>query len=57
MLVLTRNRGERIRIGEDVVVTILRVVKGRVKIGIEAPKNVTVNRDEITRSVNGKKGR
>ena len=46
MLVLTRREGERIRIGDDVWVTVLRTASGRVKIGIDAPRHVSVVRSE-----------
>ena len=47
MLILTRSENDTIVIGENVKVTILGVVGGQVKIGIEAPRNVAVNRSEI----------
>lgn len=46
MLVLTRKTGERIAIGDAVVVTILRLSGGRVKLGITAPDDVLVLRTE-----------
>ena len=48
MLVLTRKRNEMIRIGDDVVVKVIKTGKGTVKIGIEAPANVRVLRGELT---------
>lgn len=47
MLVLTRKPGENIRIGADVVVTVLGVRSGHVKIGIQAPRGVPVHREEV----------
>jgi carbon storage regulator len=47
MLVLSRATNEKIRIGKDVVVTIVRVKGRRVRVGIEAPRGVKVLRDEI----------
>lgn len=47
MLVLTRKLGESIRIGDSIVVKIVDLDGRHVKLGIEAPKNVTVNREEI----------
>lgn len=47
MLVLTRRPGEIIRIGQDIVITVLKVAPGQVKIGIEAPASVVVHREEI----------
>ena len=47
MLVLSRRAGEKIRIGNDVVITVTQVSKGRVRIGIDAPSEVPVQREEI----------
>jgi carbon storage regulator len=47
MLVLTRKKTETIRIGEDIVVTVVQTGSGRVKLGIEAPVNVRVLRGEL----------
>ena len=47
MLVLTRKLGESIRIGDDIVVKVVDLDSRHVKLGIEAPKSVSVNRQEI----------
>ena len=47
MLILTRRVGEVLRIGEDVSVTVLGVKGNQVRLGISAPKNVAVHREEI----------
>jgi len=47
MLVLTRKLGEVMRIGDDVKITVLEIRAGQVKLGIEAPRDVAVNREEI----------
>ena len=47
MLVLTRKLGENIRIGDSIKITVLEVRSGQVKIGIEAPPEVKVHREEI----------
>ena len=47
MLVLTRKPAEIIRIGEDIVIKVIKTGKGTVKIGIEAPANVRVMRGEL----------
>jgi carbon storage regulator len=47
MLVLTRKLGESIRIGDDIIVKIVDLDGRHVKLGIEAPKSIAVNREEI----------
>ncbi len=47
MLVLSRKESERIRLGESIVVTVIRVAGDKVRLGIEAPPNVLVLRDEL----------
>lgn len=47
MLVLSRRESERIRLGDSIVVTVIRVAGDRVRLGIEAPSNVLVLRDEL----------
>ncbi len=47
MLVLTRKLGESIRIGDDIVVKVVELDSRHVKLGIEAPKSVSINRQEI----------
>jgi carbon storage regulator len=47
MLTLTRRAGERIRIGDDIVVLVREVRGGHVKIGIEAPRSCPVYRGEL----------
>ena len=47
MLVLTRRRGESIRIGEDVRVTVVSSTGGHVRISIEAPSEVSIHREEL----------
>ena len=47
MLVLSRRVGEKLVIGEDVTVTVLGVKGSQVRIGIDAPRDVTVHREEI----------
>ena len=47
MLVLSRKQNERIRVGDSVVVTVVRVSGDKVRIGIEAPADVRGLRDEI----------
>jgi carbon storage regulator len=47
MLILSRNRDEQITIDGGIVITVLEVVGGRVKIGVEAPKETKVIRNEL----------
>jgi carbon storage regulator len=47
MLILTRKTDEKIKIGEDITVTIIEVRGEQVKIGVEAPKEVRVFREEV----------
>ena len=47
MLVLSRKLGEKITIGPNIVITIVDVDRGRVRIGIEAPRDITVYRAEL----------
>ncbi|MFM8477413.1 MAG: carbon storage regulator [Planctomycetaceae bacterium] len=47
MLVLSRKTSERIRIGDEVVVTIVRIGPNSVRIGIEAPKDTNIVREEL----------
>jgi carbon storage regulator len=47
MLVLSRRPGESITIGNDVVVTIISIAGGQVRLGISAPRNVQILREEV----------
>jgi len=47
MLVLSRKREERIRIGRDIVVTVIHIDRNRVRLGIEAPDDIPIMRDEL----------
>jgi carbon storage regulator len=51
VLILTRRVGETVMIGDDVTVTVLGVKGNQVRIGIDAPKNVAVHREEIFESI------
>jgi carbon storage regulator len=49
MLILTRKAGEAIRIGDEVTVTILEVKGTQIRLGIAAPKDITVDREEVAK--------
>jgi carbon storage regulator len=51
VLVLTRKAGERILIGDDIVITILDTRGDGIRVGIDAPRGVNIQRDEIVRAV------
>lgn len=52
MLVLSRRLGETIVIGDDIRLTVLSVSGGQVRLGIAAPKEVSVHREEIYQRIN-----
>ena len=49
MLILTRKAGETIRIGEEVTITVLEVKGTQIRLGIAAPRDVTVDREEVAK--------
>lgn len=57
MLVFTRGRGERFMIGGNMTVTILSIEDNKVKVGADAPKDVSVHREEIYKRIQREKGR
>jgi carbon storage regulator len=51
MLVLSRQREERIIIGHDIIITILEIRGEKVRIGIDAPKELSVHREEVYNAI------
>ncbi|MFZ5515334.1 MAG: carbon storage regulator CsrA [Candidatus Zhuqueibacterota bacterium] len=47
MLILTRKLNESITIGDDVKITVLEIEKGHVRLGIEAPRHISIHREEV----------
>ena len=50
MLVLTREKGQKLLIGDGIVITVLQFRGDRVRLGIEAPKDMPVDREEVRKS-------
>lgn len=51
MLVLTRKQNEGILIGSDIVITVINIEGDKIRLGIEAPKNVRVIREELLKEI------
>jgi carbon storage regulator len=56
VLILTRNIGQSIKIGNDITVTVQEVKGLQVRIGISAPRNVAVHREEVFERINQHEG-
>ncbi len=56
MLILTRRVGETLMIGNDISVTVLGVKGNQVRIGVDAPREVAVHREEIFERINSEQG-
>jgi len=57
MLILSRKTGESIHVGDSVTVTVLGVARGQVKLGIAAPRELTVHREEVYLRIQEEKSR
>ena len=55
MLILTRRAGETVMVGSDITITVLGVKGNQVRIGINAPKDVPVHREEIYERIQSEK--
>lgn len=55
MLVLARERGEQILIGDDIVITVVAIQGDRVRLGITAPREVPVHRREVYEAIRRQK--
>lgn len=55
MLILTRRIGETLMIGDDVTVTVLGVKGNQIRLGVNAPKEIAVHREEIYERVKSEK--
>ncbi len=55
MLILTRRIGETLMVGDDVTVTVLGVKGNQVRLGVNAPKDVAVHREEIYQRIQREK--
>lgn len=57
MLVLSRKVGERILVGDEITITVVRMAQGVVRIGVEAPAEMAIVREEIKEQLEGKPAR
>ena len=55
MLILTRRAGESVIIGDDVKITVLAIKGNQIRLGIDAPKDVSVHREEIYERIQNEK--
>ncbi|MCH7987516.1 MAG: carbon storage regulator CsrA [Planctomycetes bacterium] len=51
MLVLTRKKNERIRIAENIEITVVEIRGGKVRLGIECPSEIPIHREEISHRI------
>ncbi|MGQ9575035.1 MAG: carbon storage regulator [Thermoguttaceae bacterium] len=51
MLVLSRRRGQRVIIGQQITITIVDLSRGRVKLGFEGPREIAIHREEVRQRI------
>lgn len=51
MLILSRTKGQQIMISDDIIISVIDVVGEQVRIGIEAPKHISIYREEIYKNI------
>ena len=57
MLVLSRKLNEKVRIGNDITVVVVEIRGGKVRLGIEAPREVPVHREEVYQDIQRQRSR
>lgn len=57
MLVLSRKVGEKLVVGENIVLTVVEIRGGKIKLGVDAPPDVPVNREEVFKAIEAEKAR
>lgn len=55
MLILTRRLGEAIRISDDVTVSVIAINRGQVRLAIQAPREISVHREEVYQRIKAEK--
>lgn len=55
MLVLSRSRNQQIKIGDNITITVIDINGGQARIGIDAPREVTVHRQEVAEAIEREK--
>jgi len=56
MLILTRRIGETLMVGDDVAITVLGIKGNQIRLGVDAPKDVSVHREEIYQRIQKERG-
>lgn len=55
MLVLSRKLGEKIYVGENIILTVVDIDRGKIRLGIEAPRDIPIHRQEVYEAMHGTK--